>query len=150
MEFKSQLCTTREQSEKLLSLGLKKETADMVYHYQKSRIETMQWELRPHPPTLRNTTHLNVDKLNVFKHKKPDGSIMTGEEYFEELWGQDIPAWSLHRLMEIAMKGDKLGCITHNIHQNNVATYYELVISTIEHLIKIDEFNKNYLENEIK
>lgn len=57
-----------------------------------------------------------------------------------------FPAWSLHRLMEIVMKGDKLGCITHNIHQNNVSTYYELVIASIEHLIKIDEFNKDYLE----
>ena len=27
--FKSQICTTKEQSERLLSLGLKKETADM-------------------------------------------------------------------------------------------------------------------------
>lgn len=56
------------------------------------------------------------------------------------------PAWSLHRLIEIAMKGDKLGCITHNIHLNNVSSYYELVIASIEHLIKIDEFNKDYLE----
>lgn len=31
MEFKSQICTTREQSERLLSLGLNKETADMVW-----------------------------------------------------------------------------------------------------------------------
>ena len=29
--FKSQICTSREQSERLLALGLKKETADMVY-----------------------------------------------------------------------------------------------------------------------
>lgn len=29
MKFNSQICTTREQSERLLSLGLKKETADM-------------------------------------------------------------------------------------------------------------------------
>lgn len=29
-EFKSQVATTREQSERLLALGLKKETADMV------------------------------------------------------------------------------------------------------------------------
>ena len=29
MEFKSQICTTKEQSERLLALGLKKETADM-------------------------------------------------------------------------------------------------------------------------
>ena len=31
MEFKSQICTTKEQSERLLELGLKPETADMVY-----------------------------------------------------------------------------------------------------------------------
>ena len=28
MKFNSQICTTREQSERLLALGLKKETAD--------------------------------------------------------------------------------------------------------------------------
>ena len=31
MKFNSQICTTREQSERLLSLGLKKETADMIH-----------------------------------------------------------------------------------------------------------------------
>ena len=31
--FKSQICTTREQSERLLSLGLKKETADCYWFY---------------------------------------------------------------------------------------------------------------------
>lgn len=31
MEFNSQICTTKEQSERLLALGLKKETADMMY-----------------------------------------------------------------------------------------------------------------------
>lgn len=31
MRFNSQICTTREQSERLLVLGLKKETADMMY-----------------------------------------------------------------------------------------------------------------------
>ena len=32
VNFKSQICTTRKQSERLLALGLKKETADMQYH----------------------------------------------------------------------------------------------------------------------
>lgn len=32
MEFNSQICTTKEQSERLLALGLKKETADMCLH----------------------------------------------------------------------------------------------------------------------
>ena len=31
MKFNSQICTTKEQSERLLNLGLKKETADMVH-----------------------------------------------------------------------------------------------------------------------
>ena len=32
-KFNSQICTTREQSERLLALGLKKETADCCYYY---------------------------------------------------------------------------------------------------------------------
>ena len=32
-KFNSQICTTREQSERLLALGLKKETADMALHF---------------------------------------------------------------------------------------------------------------------
>ena len=31
MKFQSQICTTKEQSERLIALGLKKETADMRY-----------------------------------------------------------------------------------------------------------------------
>lgn len=31
MNFTSQICTTKEQSERLLALGLKKETADMMF-----------------------------------------------------------------------------------------------------------------------
>lgn len=33
MNFTSQICTTKEQSERLLSLGLKRETADCVMTY---------------------------------------------------------------------------------------------------------------------
>ena len=33
MNFTSQICTTKEQSERLLALGLKKETADCVMMY---------------------------------------------------------------------------------------------------------------------
>lgn len=109
MEFKSQICTSVEQSKRLLESGLKKETADCCYYYY-------------------------------------DGEYLIA--FAEDAkYPSDIPAWSLHRLMEIVMKGDKLGCITHNIHQNNVSRYYEIVITSIEHLIKIDEFNKDYLEN---
>lgn len=33
MKFKSQICTTVEQSERLLALGLKRDTADAAYKY---------------------------------------------------------------------------------------------------------------------
>lgn len=115
LKFNSAVSTSRAQSERLLALGIKRETADMAYEYK--------------PKHLADT---DTDKDWVIVAHSPCGT--------------DIPAWSLHRLMTLLMIGDKLGCITHNIHQNNISTYYELVIASIEHLIKIDEFNKDYLE----
>lgn len=46
MEFESQICTTKEQSERLLYLGLKKETADM-HHYKWSE---GYWDIQSCPP----------------------------------------------------------------------------------------------------
>lgn len=119
LKFNSQVCTTKEQSQHLLELGLKPETADMKHFFDDKDDYPFfhHWE--------------------CFPYEWNEESLVDSE---------NIPAWSLHRLMEIAMKGDKLGCITHNIHQNNVSSYYELVIASIEHLIKIDEFNKEYLK----
>ena len=71
--FKSAICTSREQSEKLLALGLKKETADCCYYYY-------------------------------------DGEYLIA--FAEDAkYPSDIPAWSLHRLIEmmpknIAIDGD--------------------------------------------
>ena len=148
MNFKSQICTDINQSRKLLELGLKKETADMVYHYQKSRTEAMQWELRPHPPVLRSNCHFNIERLNVLKQKNSDGVVMSGEEYFDVLWGNDIPAWSMHRLIELMYKGDMFGFVSLTTHNRNIDTIYELVIANIEGLIKIEKFNKDYLEEQ--
>lgn len=53
MKFKSHICTTREQSKRLLALGLKPGTADMVYHYTKSKVPALEWELQTKPPTSR-------------------------------------------------------------------------------------------------
>ncbi len=47
-EFKSQICTTKEQSERLLALGLKKETADMV-HYKSASMK--EWGVLATPFT---------------------------------------------------------------------------------------------------
>lgn len=58
----------------------------------------------------------------------------------------NCPAWSLHRLMEIAYKGDVLGCVALNFHERNIGAYYEQVIKVIEYLIGVKEFNEDYLE----
>ena len=72
MKFNSQICTTKEQSERLLALGLKKETADMCYQILYLDLGGVLKEctpsLEPYPP-------LNNDRF--------------------------IPAWSLHRLIEM-------------------------------------------------
>ena len=44
MEFNTQVCTTREQSERLLSMGLNPETADMV-HYKSASMK--EWGVLP-------------------------------------------------------------------------------------------------------
>lgn len=69
MEFKSQIATTREQSERMLALGIKPETADMVYHYTKSRVKSLECELQAKPPTLRGkfwTTERIAKLKNAF------------------------------------------------------------------------------------
>ena len=43
LKFNSQICTTREQSDKLLALGLKAETADC--HYEGRKNKECEWEV---------------------------------------------------------------------------------------------------------
>lgn len=140
-KFNSQRCTTREQSERLLSMGLKPETADMVWKYRLSRAAGCRFELLAHSPVLRSNCHFNIDKINVFGHKRPDGSIMSGDEYFDELFGKDIPAWSLHRLIEL-IYGEGYHAALMNLEVNRP---YEDCIERIENLIEGGRFNKNYL-----
>lgn len=68
LKFNSQICTTIQQSKRLLDLGLKPETADMSHQY----IEA-EWVWFIYPCNWN--------------------SCMISEEH--------IPAWSLHRLMEL-------------------------------------------------
>ena len=119
MKFNSQICTTREQSERLLALGLKKETADMCYI----------WELETGAFTLC-----------------PEG------------WSGDIPAWSLHRLIEMLNKSEvtisfverdtSIIVERYGVFQNVCEIWdnvYDNICDAIEWLIKEGYFNKVYL-----
>lgn len=46
MEFKSQVCTTKEQSQKLLQLGFKESTADCHWFYH---FPTERWQIAARP-----------------------------------------------------------------------------------------------------
>lgn len=74
MEFNSQICTTKEQSERLLALGLKAETADMKHFFDD-----------------RNDYPF-FHRWKCFPYKWDEESLVDSE---------NTPAWSLHRLMEI-------------------------------------------------
>lgn len=165
MEFESQICTTREQSQRLLDMGLKPETADMSYHFTNSRVESMQWELQTKPPTLRGKFWTEERIARLARRGE------SGEEVFDKLWGKDVPAWSLSRLMDImpnevfenknpgkphhpelikGIFGYKLtirrytaDCLVGTFMEN---TPIECCVSMIKWLIENNKFNNDYLQ----
>ena len=128
--FYSQICTTREQSERLLALGLKKETADMVW------------------------THAYYSTWAATARENP--------LYFHEADEDTIPAWSLHRLIEIMPENvtsdDWLGVSFDDVSYYHgegdgilgwkfykSGNLYDCIVDAYEWLIKEGYFNKEYL-----
>ena len=109
--FYSQICTTREQSERLLALGLKKETADMFW-----------WDN-------------GYGSCAVISRpaEKEDGE-----------YGKVIPAWSLHRLLEMNLNSTDTR-FEVRFNQLDAKDEYEFLLAHIEWLIKEGYFNKEYL-----
>ena len=98
MEFKSQICTTAEQSRKLLELGLKPETADMHYQF--------------------------LD--NVCKE-----GLYFNQEAYSNVPNYYLPAWSLHRLLEILSE-------PYNSYELNIkGLTYDGIIKIIENNPKV-------------
>ena len=135
LNFKSQICTSREQSERLLALGLKNETADITTHHEYGI-----------------TTRFGIDYSKYVDLHKEQGYT---EAFFENVF----PAWSLHRLIEMMKKENVLisfyktqikvwGSIGRDIFEK---TFYDKdnewdnLCDCIEWLIKEGYFNKEYL-----
>ena len=130
--FNSQICTDRFQSERLLALGLKKETADCCYYYYDS------------------------EYLIAFAE--------------DAKYPSDIPAWSLHRLIEtmpnnihkyndiadLSVSNELVQYRFYDVDYNhdvclehfNDGTLFDNIIDCIEWLIKEGYFNNDYLEHE--
>ena len=127
--FNSQVCTSKVQSERLLALGLKKETADM-YWFNESPYEYL-------------------DDWKCYTYGS-DGSE------------DEIPAWSLHRLIEMmpsliwhreyqyslninddGVIYDRMGIAIVEFIDDNL---FDNMIACIRWLIEKNHFNKEYLE----
>lgn len=131
MEFNTQICTTREQSERLLALGLKKETADC------------RW-----------VGLVKDAKGNDIPIKKQVWFTQTREDEHAMVCGfmryDFIPAWSLHRLLSIAGDTLDLPIIMFDIgkRMRDIGHFYcyEEIIQFIDDAIKEGYLNKEYLE----
>lgn len=133
--FKSSPCTSKEQSERLLLLGLKNETADMKYPCTREYYGGVLTE---------GTSSLPI--------------IIDTEE--DDITEYDIPAWSLHRLLSMLPDdAPKIywildgASITIEFEDDDTNFFYHKgdiykgVVDCIEWLIKEGYFNKEYLEN---
>ena len=120
--FTSQICTSREQAERLLALGLKKETADMHYYHTVDFEGNEVW----YPSII------------------PYENVVVASDFVGEaeicLENNTIPAWSLDRLIEI------LDIWYLDLNFNNFDNAYEQVISYFEERVKGGFINKKYLE----
>ena len=161
-KFNSQICTTREQSERLLALGLKKETADCYYWQENDHVygeATGVWHLE---------TLDTEDTQEHFEYlDKYFGVCLADDEehYF-------IPAWSLGRLIEMLpspiQPKEELPSYSGYAYLNlaQIAVWYDYtdydmddrtliswsgngffsaVVEAIKWLIKEGYFNKEYL-----
>ena len=131
--FKSQVCTDKTQSERLLALGLKIETAD-CYHWQETdRYGDGNGKWHCEILSEYNKDH-NEYLYNVFG---VDGS---DEGFF-------IPAWSLHRLIEMIQDAivNKDGNDDNLMLDISEIGLYDGTMDAIAELIKEGYFNKEYL-----
>lgn len=143
-EFKSQICTTREQSERLLKLGLKKGTADMSW--------------------FRRSMNADFECCTSSYTEWVEEILPIVDDYTLK---DIIPAWSLGRLikdlmpqsighLELAVGSDYAGyyedkCNSkfgmHWEYAEETPDMFDNIISTIEWLIKEGYFNKDYLKD---
>lgn len=126
MNFTSQICTTKEQSERLLALGLKKETADMGLAGD-IPIAIENWKTQ-------DTTLINSHAWSLHRliEMMPTYIDVIGDE------------WTLNILQ------GKLIAYTTDENENflfaqGAVSLYDSIIAAIEWLIQAGHFNKEYL-----
>lgn len=130
VKFNSQICTSAEQSKRLLELGLKPETADMELIYN---IFSKTYEPLPKAFPTANKCEIPAWSLHRLKCLLPT----------------KIPYKSGYLITEI-INNVNLMFITDTSEQRLISfiheNLYESMIKCIKWLIKEDYFNKEYLK----
>ena len=134
MKFNSQICTSREQSERLLVLGLKKETADMYYSYDiicaKPYYKVVEFMNGCVSEDIFPTWSLHrlIEMMPNNIHKYNDiADLSVSNELVQ------------YRFYDVDYNHDV--CLEHF----NDGTLFDNIIDCIEWLIKEGYFNKEYL-----
>ena len=149
MEINTLICTTIEQSKRLIELGLKSETADM--HYVKKTMDSMGNPIND---------EFDIPHYGNTNSKYGRYVVMNFSNY------ETLPAWSLHRLMAIMPDKIKMMSITMEWWDFHLQIYkttisyiglrvvtafnqndnlYDNIIDCIEWLIKEKYFDKEFL-----
>lgn len=128
-EFNSQICTSREQSERLLALGLKEETADMTWQYLN---KWDGWFVRPIEED-EKITHIEIPAWSLHRILSllPQ-SVKIGKNYYALAIIQN----------EFVRLIDDIGDIYIYFDRDGI---YESLLLCIEWLIKGGYFLKEYL-----
>ena len=132
-KFKSQICTTREQSERLLQLGLKKETADMCR-------DNDGW----------NEPHI-VQTVYAWTQISDDYYPCWSLHRLIEMMPKSIYYGNLHcflfidQIVYIQYRCKLYGATQTIMKQFMKSNLWENLINCIEWLIKEGYFNKEYL-----
>jgi hypothetical protein len=137
MNFTSQICTTREQSKRLLDLGVKAETADM-YHYVTSNgtgISAMDDNFLPHMDTLAWSLHRLIEMMPKRLKNLKEGWDMCGHDI----------AFVITEDLDVNYEEpfEDEPCYNKYFHEGNL---YDKIVNSIAWLIKEGYFNKEYLE----
>lgn len=136
MKFNSQICTTKEQSERLLALGLKKETADMGWVKQLNGDGYVM-------AIAEDYSFIDIPawSLNRLIEMMPQGIQDCSYRCFALAVNSEGVSYEYHYIDEEG-KGydDSIGCT--DLSEN----LYDDIIVHIEWLIKEGYFNKEYLE----
>ena len=140
MKFNSQICTTREQSERLLALGLKKETADMIWTH--AYYSTWAATARENPLYFHEADEDTIPAWSLSRLLCMLTSVIPLSE--------ELPTFDKHaflRLYTVAVsyEYDDYDGYERILVSFNGNGFFAAVVDAIEWQIKEGYFNKEYL-----